>query len=215
MKDIEKKVLRLIGENPTNPDVFSDITFIRESINDAIEEVMFLTDSKDKVVMLPLYGNQNFYRIDMENEQFVCVKSVYLPSHDLILEQSSIWSVEKYDYRWLQTRNSPHTYFILGKNYLGIYPCFESDGYRLELRVMTLPKRYTNDDNKLKVKSDFQTALSNYAAGEYFLSRGDAEKALHNFALYGKFTGQYGIKSKIGDRSFSLKSQKRAFREAI
>ena len=47
MNLLEKQVLRLIGEDPSSPDVFLDtdagVAPVREALSDAIQEIVMLT----------------------------------------------------------------------------------------------------------------------------------------------------------------------------
>ena len=51
MNDLEKLTLQTIGESVDAPDVFTDanITPIRDSLNDAIEEIALVTGSSKRV----------------------------------------------------------------------------------------------------------------------------------------------------------------------
>ena len=53
---LEREVMRLIGESADSPDAFTNITSIRDSINDAIEEITVVTGSVKRDYTLPLHG---------------------------------------------------------------------------------------------------------------------------------------------------------------
>ena len=58
MNTLERHVLELIGEDPDSPDVFTDtedgMKPIRDSLNDAIEEISMVSGSNKRVYTLPL-----------------------------------------------------------------------------------------------------------------------------------------------------------------
>jgi hypothetical protein len=64
MNNLEKQVLQFIGEDTDSPDVFVDtdegIAPIRDSINDAIEEISMIAGSYKRTYSLPLVANKSF-----------------------------------------------------------------------------------------------------------------------------------------------------------
>ena len=58
MNALETKVLEMVGEDTTTPDVFTDdetgMAPVRDSLNDAIQEIVSLTGSKVSKYYLPL-----------------------------------------------------------------------------------------------------------------------------------------------------------------
>jgi hypothetical protein len=126
--------------------------------------------------------------------------SAYLPEKNVELKQSSIGAIEKDDYRWLTTNNTPSRYFPLGVDYVGFWPMYGESGYQVELKCAVLPERYTRDTEVLQIRSDWEDALVNYAVAEYFTSVQDLEKAANWFAEYNKYAGQFGHRTKMPDR---------------
>ncbi len=74
MNELETHVLELIGEDPDSPDVFTDddtgMAPIRNSINDAIEEISMVSGSNKRTYTLPLRITTNWYRLAMEQGVF-------------------------------------------------------------------------------------------------------------------------------------------------
>ena len=81
MNSLESHALRLIGENTSSPDVFSDTAAgmapIRDSINDALQELCMLTGSYRRPYLLPLYADRQFYRMSFERDYFGWVVNHY------------------------------------------------------------------------------------------------------------------------------------------
>jgi len=202
MNTVEERVLRFIGEDTSSPDVFtsSNITPVQESINDAIEELCTLSKSVVNTYRIPLVADVNLYKIDLVRNQFCYIISAYLPDKKRSLRQSSIGAVEKLDYRWLSSANTPVMYFPIGVDQVGFYPMYSSSGNQVELQCAVLPERYTRDTEVLQIRSDWEDALVNYAVAEYFANVQDWEKATHWFAEYGKYAGQFGYRTKMPDR---------------
>ena len=80
MNDLESRVLDLIGENTTTPDVFTStgIDEIRSHLNDAIEEICVISGAHKRVWLVPLKANSRFYKITNSRDVFGWFDSVYL-----------------------------------------------------------------------------------------------------------------------------------------
>ncbi len=202
MNSIETRVLRFIGESTSSPDVFtsSNLDPIQDSINDAIEELCTMSNSVINTYRISLVAETNLYRLDFDRNQFCYIVSAYLPDKNRSLSQSSIGAVEKYDYRWMSTNNTPLMYFPIGVDQVGFYPMYSSSGNQVELKCAVLPERYSRDTEVLQIRSDWEDALVNYAVAEYFANVQDWEKATHWFAEYSKYAGQFGYRTKMPDR---------------
>ena len=90
MNVLETHVLELIGEDPDDPDVFFDTDAgmepIRDSINDAIEEIAMLAGSGKRTYRIPLKANQSFYRLDFRQDEVLSINQlIYSLLYYLIL----------------------------------------------------------------------------------------------------------------------------------
>jgi len=202
MNSLEKRVLRIIGDDPDSPDVFDDdnITPIRDSINDAIEEIAVMSGADKITYRMPIYANQNFYRFSFPKYQLAWVDSVYLPEKNRHVNQTSLGSVERRHPRWLTTSNTPEEYFIVGVNYIGFYPIYGDDGYHANIKCTILPTRYTRDTDVLRLREDRENAVIAYAAAEYFLTVLDMQSAIHWISRYNQFASTLNFKSTIPEK---------------
>lgn len=202
MNSIETRVLQFIGEDTSSPDVFttSNLTPIRDSINDAIEELCTLSESVVNTYKIPLIANTNLYKIDFSTNQFCYILSAFLPDKEKKLTATTLSGVERLDRRWMSTTNTPMMYFNIGVDQIGFYPMYGVDGHYVELRCVTLPKRYSRSTEVLQFREDFEDALVNYSVGEYFLSVQDLEKSARWFGEYNKYSGSFGFRTNMPDR---------------
>ena len=202
MNTVEKRVLRFIGEDVDSPDVFtsSNLDQIQSSINDAIEELCTMSGSVTNNYRLSLVDGVNLYKISFVRNQFCYIVSAWLPDKTRRLKQSSMGAIERYDYRWLSTANTPSFYFPVGVDQVGFYPMYGEDGHQVELKCVVLPEKYTRDTEVLQIRSDWDDALVNYAVAEYFASVGDLEKSAMWFSQYYKYASQFGHRTQMPDR---------------
>lgn len=184
MNELEKDVLVYIGEDITSPDVFSDITPIRNSINDAIEEISMLTGSYKEVYHLPLFKDQAFYRLKFSKGFFGYITNAWLRDRKITLPQTDIIKLTAVDPYWLQTNGDPGEYLQVGYNIVGVTPAPSASTDVLELTCVMIPERYASDDDRIKLRESFKKATVHYAVSEYYASRGDAKEATAHFKRY-------------------------------
>jgi len=208
VKDIEKRVLRIIGEDVDSPDVFTsaNITQIRDSINDGIEELCTLTDALVLPYRIPFYPDTYLYRIAFTSAQFCHILRAYLPDKGTPLAHATVGSVAKHDPKWLSASNTPAVYMPVGVKFVGFYPMYAAEGHHVELDCVVLPNRYATDDKVIQLRDDFHDSVVAYAAGEYFLGIGDLDKANYWFGEYAKNTGRFGYRSRRRDKSPTLRT---------
>jgi len=186
MNIIETHVLELIGEDVDNPDVFQDTSAgmepIRDSINDAIEEISMLTGCYSEKYYIPLRAGRNFYRFDFTRGTIAWITDVWLVTQKRRLEQTDLVRLNAYNSRWLTNSGTPLSYFQIGLNHIGVWPAVGSDTDMLEITAVAIPDRYTEDTDRIKLRKNWEWAAAHYAVGEYFASRGDAKSAImhHN-----------------------------------
>jgi len=188
MNRIERHVLELIGEDPDSPDVFTDTSTgmapIRDSINDAIEEIVMLTGSYKETYYISLRQNRNFYRFDFRRGFPAWITDVWLQTQQRRLEQTDLIRLNNYNPRWLLNTGNPLSYFPIGLNSIGVWPAPASDTDLLEINCVVIPERYDEDTDRIKLRKDWDWAAAHYAAGEYSASRGDAKTAIYHHGMY-------------------------------
>lgn len=213
MNSIEEQVLRLIGEDPGSPDVFADtnegMAPIRDSINDAIEEICMVTASVQGEYPLLLRENESFYRLDFKVGRFAWVTDATLISPRRRLTQTDHFRLSKYNPRWLEMHGTPQSYGQLNNGIVYFYPCPSSE-LIVELNCIIIPDRYINDYDRVKVRHIYQDAMVDYAVGEYYASRGDAKQALYRHNGYLEKLGETELYKKGPEARTDFKTTKTA-----
>ena len=207
MNTIETHILELIGEDPSSPDVFLDTSAgmgpIRDSINDAIEEIVLLTGSYKRKYYLMCEDGQNFYRLRFTRDQMAWITDAWLVEHKRRLEQTDIHALNVFNTRWLYNSGTPRSYFPIGHSVIGLWPAPASNDLIIEFTMVMIPERYSEDTDRLKLRDSFQWATVHYAVSEYYASRGDAVQAQYYQGLY---------LEKLGIQSFYPKAQERPWK---
>lgn len=192
MNDLEKQVLEYIGEDPDSPDVFVDtdagIKPIRDSINDAIEEISLVTGAIKRRYHLPLEANKLFYRLKFRGDHLAWITDVWLVDQKRRLEQVDFTRLKAFNPRWQQNFGTPESYFPIGVNSFGVWPR-ASGGGMLLLDCIVIPARYTEDTNKIRIRKEFQRSVVDLAVSEYWASRGDARSAMIELGSYVEAVG--------------------------
>lgn len=217
MNDLERRVLEQIGEDTTNPDVFIEgsdsMDFIRESINDAIEEVSMLTGSTVVTHYLTLQSGRQFYRFNLAKDRVAWVKGAWLMSQNRRLEQTDLTRLASHDSCWLERTGTAFSYMQTGLWTIGFWPRpAAQDVVRLELVVC--PARYTEAVERIRVREGFQWACVNYAVSEYWASRGDAKTGQWH---HNKYLEQMGISveyPQAAERVYFQRSHKEPYSKA-
>ena len=188
LNTIETYTLDLIGEDPDSPDVFTDdstgMKQIRDSINDAIEEICMVTGSHVRDYYLALRQNRHFYRLETQLGSMAWIKDVWLTGQKRRLEQTDLTRLSTFDPRWLYSTGSPQSYFQIGLKYIGVWPAPATDTDTLEISMVMIPARYEDGDEQIKLRKTWQWAAAHYATGEYYASRGDAKTAIYHHNSY-------------------------------
>jgi len=181
MNALEQKVLELIGEDTSSPDVFTDddvgMEPIRKSIGEAIEEVVMLTGSFKRQYFIPLRSGQGFYRLRPQNGSVGWICDAWAVNQQRRLEQTDLTRLNAYDPKWMKYTGSPEAYLPLSHNVIGFYPKPPSDGNVIELTIVEIPTQYTSDRDRIKVRNAFQYAIVKAAVADFWASRGDAVEA--------------------------------------
>ena len=188
MNNLERTVVEISGEDPDSPDVFLDTTAglepIRDSLNDAIQEITMLTAGKKEKYYLPLRKQQMFYRFSIRDGFIGWVTDAWSINRRRRLEQTDLMRLSTHDPRWMVTNAEPRSYFQIGIDVLGFYPKPSSDTNVIELSIMKIPSAYKTSDDRINLRSDFEYAAVNYAAAEYWASRGNAAQAAEHMRYY-------------------------------
>jgi hypothetical protein len=188
MNALETKVLEIIGESTSAPDVFVDtdagMAPIRDSLNDAIQEVAMLTGGNKRTYFVPLRQEIGFYRIYLKYGEVGWIAGVWSSNQQRRLEQTDLIRVSAYNPNWMQVSGSPEVYLPLGKDIIGFYPKPGSDGDVVQLTVVEIPAPYTNPSERIKLRDQLQYGIVHYAVSDYWASRGDAREAETHLGMY-------------------------------
>ena len=212
MNVLERRVLELIGENPDSPDVFTDdstgMAQIRDSLNDAIQEVCLLTGSHKRKFYIPLEENVNFYQVTSDRDIFAYPTSVWLTGLKRRLVQVDLAYLMNLNYRWLYDTGNPLRYFLIGSDKIGVHPKPADDSYSLEIDAVAIPDRYTLETDRIKIRGEYQWAIVNYAVSEYWAGVGDAASATDYFMRYLDKLNMVDLYPETYDRAPQLKTVK-------
>jgi hypothetical protein len=188
MNALEQRVLELIGEDVDSPDVFTDdsegMAQIRESIADAIQEILMITGGNKRQYFLPLREGQAFYRLRLENGDIGWVTDVWSVVRQTRLEQTDLTRVSSYDPRWMITSAPPEAYLPIGQDIIGFYPKPSGSSDVMEITLVEIPHVYETDRDRLKLREAFKYATVNYAVADFWASRGDAAEAQKHLQMY-------------------------------
>jgi len=207
VNDIETHVLQLIGENTASPDVFSDITPIRRSVNNGIQELCMVTGSYQQTYYLPLYTGRQFYRMGWNYDHFGYVVECWDRNRKLKLERTDLLSLAMRD-PWLLKRSGfPYFYFEVGDNVIGFDRSTSGTGHLLELSCVVIPKAVDTDSKPTKVRSQFSRGATYFAVADYYASRGDAQRATQYMTQYLEVSGLMKLHPDTADRIVTMKKE--------
>lgn len=211
MNSLETHVLRIIGENPDSPDVFTDtdsgMAPVRDSINDAIQELCMVTGSYKKTYLLPLYEDRMFYRMGWEQDHFGWVVEAWDRSRGMRLEQTNVLTLAMTDGFWMERTGNPEEYMQIGENILGVFYKPSANGIVLELTCACIPKAYAADTDPIKVREVFQNAAAYLAVSEFYASRGNASRATEYLNLYLETAGLMSMHPEAAERVYQTGGQ--------
>jgi|SRR3990172_7023753 len=215
MNSLEKHVLRLIGEDILNPDVFTDTTSgmaqIRQSVSDAIQELCMVTGSYKRTYLLPLYADRIFYRMGWEADHFGWIVEAWDRNRRVRLEQVDLMALNNYDPLWMKRTGNPDMYMQIGEDILGIFRKPSANGIVIELDCVCIPKTYTEDTDPIKVRDQYQRAAVYLACSEFHASRGDAKRAVEYLNSYIETAGLMVLLPEQAERQYQSKSQGSTF----
>jgi len=189
MNELEKQVLRTIGENVDSPDVFGDITPVRDAVSDATQEIVMLTGGYRERFSVPMVAASTFYRLSLHNGEVGWIESAWMINRKLPLAQTDLIMLNHNDPRWMTRKGLPEEYFLVGTDVIGLSPKPTASSDVLELDMVVIPAPYTNSNYRLKIRDEFQFAVVNYAASEYYAGVGDVKRASDHFTAYADTVG--------------------------
>ena len=211
MNVLEQRVLELIGENIDSPDVFTDdstgMAQIRDSINDAVEEICMVTGCHRRKYIIPIQSGKNFYQITDDRDYFAWPVSVWLTDIKWRLDMVDVKYLLNLNYRWMYDTGTPERYFLVGANKIGVHPLPGSSSYSLEVDAVCVPDRYTLDTDRVKIRDEHQWSVVNYAVSEYWASVGDAKSATEYFMRYLKKLGLIDLYPDSHERQWGVKGE--------
>lgn len=211
MNILEEQVLRLIGEDVDSPDVFTDdstgLAQIRESLNDAIEEIALVTGGTRGVYHAPLRADSALYRVSLSSGHLAWVTDVWLYGQKRRLEQTDLRRLWNHNPRWMRNSGAPHSYFQIGWRVIGFWPKpAATDMARLDCVIA--PSRYTLDTDRIKLRKSFQWAAVHFAVSEFWAGRGDARTALSHYQRYIEAVGLQRLYPLAAERRRQFQTEK-------
>jgi hypothetical protein len=208
MNDIETHVLRLIGENISTPDVFTDddsgIAQIRTSLNDAIQELCMVTGSYRRTYHLSLLANRQFYRLAPQNDFLGWIVGVRDRSQKRSLHRTDVLAISAADPWWMKRTGPPLEYMQLGLTHIGIYMAPSTNGVVIEADCVMIPKPYTEDTAPVRLRDNYKRAAVYYAVSEFYASRGDAARAGEYLQRYLEMAGLKALHPSMAERQYRL-----------
>ncbi len=211
MNSIEEHTLRLIGENVTSPDVFTDDTTgmaqIRTSISDAIQELCMLLGAYTRDYHLPLMADKQWYRLAPEHDYVAYIADVTDYARKRKLTQTDLQTIGLNPW-FLKENGSPEEYFFVGHNVFGIWPYPSAEGTLLILKCVCMPKPYSQDYDVIYLREYLQRAAAYYAVSEYHASRGDAKRGQEYHIKYLETAQITQLNTKTFERQFVSNTKK-------
>lgn len=211
MNSLERKVLELIGEDPDSPDVFTDdsegMAQIRDSISDAIAEIVMLTGGFKRQYFLPLRAGQAFYKLIPQNGSVGWITDVWAVNRQRRLEQTDLIRLCHYDPRWMISSAEPTSYLPVGMDLIGFHPKPSASSDVMEITIVEIPEAYETGADRIKLRDSFQYATVHYAVSEFWASRGDANEAQAHMLMYMEALGLKSVYQQ-SDSNRQLSSRK-------
>ncbi len=212
MNTLEEHVLTLIGEDPDAPDVFLDtdegMKPIRDSLNDAIEEISLVTGAYRRKLYVPLKAGRNFIRLALASDDIAWIVSVFLNGIGRPLDQTSLTWLNAYNPRWMENFGNPERYVPIADDILLVHPAPSADNDLLIIDAAMIPARYTSDTDRIKVRDNYRWAAVHFAVGEFWASRGDAQSAMDSHQRYLELVKGITEYRPAADRSHYYRSNK-------
>ena len=188
MNILEERVLQLIGEDPESPDIYPDtddgLEPVRDSLNDAIEEITMISGSYQRKYYVPLIENQMFYRMNFSPASLGWITEAWLVNQKRRLVQKDLIYLSKQDPRWMISTGSQLVYVPIGDDIVAFWRRPSASSDVVELKCVVIPSRYERSVDRIKLRTEYQWAAVHYAVSEWWASRGDAREALKHHNAY-------------------------------
>jgi hypothetical protein len=214
MNELETAVLEMIGEDTTSPDVFSDdaagMAQIRNSLNDAIQEIAMLTAGVRRRIRIPLVSGAIFYQLTLSQDIFAWPLSCWLINQKRRIPQKDIIWLNKANSRWMLGSGSPLFYYLIGFDKIGLDRAPSSDTDILEFDCIVIPGPYDDESTRIKLRDEYKWAAVHYAVSEFWASRGDANEANMHFMEYVNHIGIQELYPLTNERTWMYRSEKKA-----
>jgi hypothetical protein len=95
----------------------------------------------------------------------------------------------------------------IGKDIVGVYPRPSGTTDILQLTCVIIPKRYTQDADRIKLLEEFKRAVVNYAISEYWAGRGAANDGKIHINRYFEILGVRDGHPKYAERPSHLETK--------
>lgn len=175
--------MEAIGENTDSPDVFTDLTPIRDSLNAAVQELALALGCHERTYHLPLLVGQSVYRMGFTSGGFGWVTECWDRARKYRLDQTSLLSLSAEDPEWLKRSGNPTRYIAIGEDHLALDRAPAGGGV-LEITYTLIPADYGSSEDPVKLRESLERAAVHYAVSEFYASRGSAVHAAEAFAQY-------------------------------
>lgn len=205
---LEVEVLQMVGEDTTSPDVYTDITPIRDSVNAAIQELCMVTGSVTATYHLPLEAGRNYYRTQWTDGDLGYVLNCRDVERKYALSQTDPATMSSCWPDHLKTTGYPTQYYQIGQKYLGLDRAPSASGGLLEIDCVIIPAAYTTDASPIPLRYAFQRAAVYYACSEFYASRGDAGRAQEMLQKYLETAGVMALSPQAADRQWMFQTDK-------
>ena len=214
MNALESHVLRLIGEDLSSPDVFTNdtagMTQIRDSLNDGIQTLCLVTGSYTRTYHLALLRNRQFYRIAPAQDYFGYVVEAMDRANRRRLAQIDLLTVSKID-PWFMKTGGPVTHYIqVGIDHIGFWRYPTAKGTVIELQCVCIPAAYATSVDAIKVRAAYQRATVYFAVSEYYASRGDAQRGQEYLTKAMETAGMMYMHPKEAERQWQIQRERNA-----
>jgi hypothetical protein len=181
MNNLESHVLRLIGEDISSPDVFTNdttgLTQIRDSLNDGIQGLCLASGLYTRTYHLALLENRQFYRLAPMEDYYGYVIEAFDRENRRRLRQIDLLSLSLNDPGFMKTGGPVTHYMQVGLDHIGFWRYPTSKGVVIELNCVCIPAAYATSSNVVKIRQAYQRSAVYYAVSEFYASRGDATRA--------------------------------------
>lgn len=204
MNSVERQTLLLIGEDPDAPDVFSDITPIRDSCNAAIQELCLATGAFVRTYHVPLLAGRQVYRILPGQDHWGWPTEVMDLSRRRKLQHVGWKNLSNEHPNWMIDSGDPLLYATIGLKHLAIWPVPSASGLVLEIRAVMVPRRYEADNDPIRCKKAWLRAVTHYAVSEYYASRGDAQRAAEAHKTYLDLVGLASLQPSVAEKQWQM-----------